>query len=287
MLGNEVIADKQHDAVYLNPDQPKLIKKVIRQLIPSWSLPQSRREKRHTKYESVALYPGINRIISALLFTESEDSFKNTSDINPALKAFDLSEATLSPIESTLPEQHIDRSNSSIHSALKRTIRIPSSSVNIWQENTSKKIEEKSTSMSAKVNDTSLQGLNLSVNTDNKPLLRVTDLIGIQAKNETIQLALIRRINKLDDESLSIGVEIVSSNLNVVNVTATEKNSPTKPAIFLQGSSHTNQADSIICPFIIENKNSIVLFGSDKYFSIEKTLEENQMFSHYSVLKNT
>jgi len=290
MLSDEVVAHEQHGAVSLISDKPKLRKKVIHQLIPNWSSQPSRQSSRHVQHESVSIYPGFDSIIKALIQiaapAENEKSTKSEKESTP----FNISDLSLIPMDGNQHHTHVIRNDSVINTVLKRTAEESISSKNIWTKKHQHKFGEKGDRMDAEVNDASLQGLHFKVTADNKALLRVTDLIGIQTKTETLQLAIIRRLNKLENGEVSVGVEMMSPHLKVASLRTLEKGAGTKPVIFLQGIPSINQADAIICPFMIENKNVEILLKVNKQttsFSLEQTLETNRVFSHYTVLKKT
>ena len=287
MLSDEALAHEQHGAVSLISDKPRLIKKTIHRLIPNWSAQPNRESSRHTQQEEVLIYPGFDSIIKALVAIANPQVKEKSS--KPEKASFNVSELSLIPMDDNHQHQHTVRNDNIINTALKRTAENSTSSKSIWAKEHQHKFGEKGNKMSAEVKDSSLHGLNFKVTADNEPLLRVTDLIGIQIGNETLQLAIIRRMNKLGCGDVSVGVEMLSPNLKIASFRSLKEESTVKPVIFLQGISSIHQADAIIVPFMIENKNVEILLKVNKQtssFSIDKTLETNRVFSHYTVLKN-
>lgn len=144
--------------------------------------------------------------------------------------------------------------------------------------------------MEATMNDISLQGLRFQIAANNQALLNANDLIGIQTKTGPLQLAIIRRINKLEDGDISVGVEMMSPNLKIANIKFHNKELPPKPAIFLQGIPSIHQPDSIITPLLLNNTaKSIILKTKDTLntYRLDKIIETNQVFNHYTVLKES
>jgi len=290
MLSDEAIAQEQHGAISLIADKPQLTKNVIDRLIPNWATHLSRQSDRYTQSEDILIYPGFDSIIKALVLITRPDAYKKKTTTTKAVpEPFSLSDVTLVPIDNN-HHSHVIHNDSIINTMLKRTAENSASSNSIWAKKQSKKPGEKGSELSAEINDTSLHGLQFTVTADNKPLLRVTDLIGIQTKTEALQLAVIRRINRLENGDISVGAEMMTPNLKIASLQPFDKESETQPIIFLQGIPSINQADAIISPRLIENKNVDVILKVNKQisqFSIAETVETNRIFSHYTVLKKT
>jgi len=285
MLSDQIVAHEKHGAVSLLSNQPKLVKKVIRQLIPNWSTCQSRQSPRHTQTEDVTVYPGYDNILKAHILNNDPDLHKNKV-VQGTL--FDFSEATLVPIDSSQQQHHLMRNDGAANTMLKQTSDGLSGAKSIWEKKHDRKLGEKGDKMNAKINDASLQGLHFTVTPHNKPLLKVTDLIGIQTNNKTLQLAIIRRLNKLDDGNVSVGVEMMSPNLKIASIKPMQKHLEAKPVIFIQGIPSINQADAIISPTLIDDKSTLVILKINhktSYYTLNETIETNRVFNHYTVLK--
>jgi len=288
MQSDQVVAPERHGAISLISDKPILSKKTIRQLLPSWSSAQSRQAPRHDQTEEITVYPGFDSIIRALILKQNPNHFGKKSPkqkMNPL--DFGAENLHLIPMEEHQKTQH-SLSDTDMNRALKATAENSLSSNSIWGKKRTVKPGEKGEEMEAEMEDASLQGLRFKVPPNNKALLKVGDLVGIQTKTEALQLAIIRRINNLKDGDVSVGVEMMSPNLKIANIKFHDKERSPKPVIFLQGIPSINQPDSIITPLCLENTHEdIVLKMKDKvsYYSIDKTIETNQIFTHYTVLK--
>lgn len=290
MQSNDIIAPERHGAISLVSKKPILSKGVIHQLLPSWRGVQSRKETRHEQSEEVTVYPGFDSIIRALIIKQNPDYFnkKTLPKINNPLN-LDIDNLSLIPIEDHQRSQHL-KNDASINKVLKASADNSLSANSIWGKKKSAKLGEKGESISAETNDTSLQGLRFKVSANNKALLKASDLIGIQTKNQTVQLAIIRRINTLQDGDISVGAEMMSPSLKIANIKPHDKEAPPKPVIFLQGIPTINQPDAIISPFLLDNAHEdIVLKTKDNVstFSIGEIIETNQVFTHYTVSKET
>jgi cyclic-di-GMP-binding protein len=290
MQSNDIIAPERHGAISLVSKKPILSKEVIHQLLPSWRGVQSRKETRHEQSEEVTVYPGFDSIIRALILKQNPDYFnkKTLPKINNPLN-LDIDNLSLIPIEDHQRSQHL-KNDASINKVLKASADNSLSANSIWGKKKSAKLGEKGESISAETNDTSLQGLRFKVSANNKALLKASDLIGIQTKNQTVQLAIIRRINTLQDGDISVGAEMMSPSLKIANIKPHDKEAPPKPVIFLQGIPTINQPDAIISPFLLDNAHEdIVLKTKDNVstFSIGEIIETNQVFTHYTVSKET
>lgn len=290
MQSDDIIAPERHGAISLVSKKPILSKGVIHQLLPSWRGVQSRKETRHEQSEEVTVYPGFDSIIRALIIKQNPNYFnkKTLPKINNPLN-LDIDDLSLIPIDDHQRSQHL-KNDASINKVLKASADNSLSANSIWGKKKSAKLGEKGESISAETNDTSLQGLRFKVSANNKALLKASDLIGIQTKNQTVQLAIIRRINTLQDGDISVGAEMISPSLKVANIKPHDKEAPPKPVIFLQGIPTINQPDAIISPFLLDNAHEdIVLRTKDNVstFSIGEIIETNQVFTHYTVSKET
>lgn len=288
MLSKQAMVHEQHGAVSLLSDQPKLIKKVIQQLIPSWSTSQSRQSPRHAQTEEVKIYPGFESIFKALVLAHNPDLYTKKDIKSKTKPAFNLADISLVPVDNSQHHHHLMRNDNVINNILKKTSEDINSPKSIWAKKRNQPLGRKGEQMNAKIHDASLQGLHFMVTIDNKPLLKVTDLIGIQTKNEMLQLAIIRRLNKLQDGNISVGVEMMSPNLKIASIKSSQKNTDAKPVIFLQGIPSINQADAIISPALIDEKDIRIMLkvnNKTSEFSLGHTLETNRVFNHYTVLK--
>ena len=233
----------------------------------------------------MTVYPGFDSIIRALLIKQNPHYFKQKSNfLDTSLDSVDLV-----PIDQQQRSGYL-LSAADTNKALKASSKNAFSSDSIWGGELSAKPGEKGESIDAITNDASLHGLRLTISADNKALLKANDLIGIQTKNENIQLAIIRRINTMPSKSISVGVEMMSPNLKIANITFHDKEKPPKPVLFLQGIPAINQPDAIISPLLIDNAQADIILKRNDAIStylIDKTLETNQAFTHYTVLKDT
>lgn len=283
MQSNEIVAAEKHGVISLSSSKPILSKRSIRQLLPSWCGTLSRKEARHQQTEEVTVYPGFDSIIRALLIKQNPHYFKQKSNfLDTSLDSVDLV-----PIDQQQRSGYL-LSAADTNKALKASSKKAFSSDSIWGGKLSAKPGEKGESIDAVTNDASLHGLRLTISADNKALIKTNDLIGIQTKNEPIQLAIIRRINTLPTKSISVGVEMMSPSLKIANIKPHNKETPPRPVIFLQGIPAINQPDAIISPLLIDNVQADIILKRNDAIStylIDKTLETNQAFTHYTVLK--
>ncbi|MDF1688267.1 MAG: GTPase-translation elongation factor [Cycloclasticus sp.] len=299
MQSDDIIAPERHGAISLVSKKPILSKEVIHQLLPSWRGVQSRKEARHEQSEEVTVYPGFDSIIRALILKQNPDYFnkKTLPTINDPLN-LDIYDLSLIPIDDHQRSQYLKNEasinkilkSSSINKALKAPADNSLSANSIWGKKKPVKLGEKGESLNAETNDTSLQGLNFKVHANNKALLKACDLIGIQTKNQVVHLAIIRHINTLQDGDISVGAQMMASSLKIANIKPHDKEAPQKPVIFLQGIPTINQPDAIISPFSLNNAHEdIVLKTKDNIstFSIGELIETNQVFTHYTVSKET
>ena len=288
-MHNEMpVAHAKHGAIVLTTDTLSLSKEIIHQLISSWGTGQSRKSSRREQTEQLVIYPGFDSIIRALMVKNNPDIEKPAT----GAAAFKLPDLELMPVDdnrlihSDIPQ----RDSSTVNQMLKKSSEHAFSSKNIWHGHHETTSGAKGEEMTAETLDASTEGLQFSITGNNKSLLKAGDLIGIQAPNQSLKLAIIRRINNLEGGDLSVGVEIMSPNIKIANVRYLDKKTHPKPALFLQGIPSNNQPDAIISPLSLENTEvDLVLSRKNEktYFSLDKIIQTNQVFSHYSVLKKT
>jgi len=289
LLSDKAIAHETHGAVSKASGQATLPKKVINRLIPSLKSGHKRQSERHAHSEDITIYPGFESIIRALIIKQNPDIYKKeTSANNPfSLQKQDFE---LIPLEHDSNKHHLRYDDSDANRALKASSENELSSNSIWGKKHTSKPGEKGQKLDAKIKDSSLKGMRFTVPGDSKSLLKTTDLVGVQTKIQSTQLAIIRSINNLEDGCVSVGVEMMSPNLKVAFIKSHDENVSTKPAIFLQGIPAINQPDAIISPYLLEQYDvDIVLKLNHKKttYLIDKTIESNQVFTHYTVSKKT
>jgi hypothetical protein len=287
MLSKDIVAPNRHGAISLVSSKPLLNKTVISQLLPSWSTTQSRQSARHVHSEGASVYPGFDSIIKALVIKKKGlDTNKISKTDRP--KGFDISSLELEPIDPNCHNHHAIHNDNVINKMLKASSKNPLSSDSIWQKKKKVKFGERGEQMAAEVHDTSLQGLRFTVSSDNKSLIKASDLIGVQTSSDSLQLATIRRINNLDDGAVSVGVEMMSPNLKVATIKFHDKEHAPEPVIFLKGVPALKQPDSIISPLLLENTHENILLKTNNKkstYSIGEIMETNQVYTQYSVLK--
>lgn len=287
-MHNEMpVAQAKHGALVLPTDKASLSKKIIHQLISSWDTGQTRKSSRHEQTEQIVVYPGFESIIRALMVKNSPDAYKPVT----GAAAFKLPDLELIPVDDNrLIHRDIPQRDSTVNEMLKKSSEHAFSSKSIWHDHHENTSGTKGEEMIAETLDASLEGLQFNITANNKSLLKTGDLIGIQAPKQSLQLAIIRRINNLEGVNISVGVEMMSPNIKIANIRYLDKKTPPKPALFLQGIPSNNQPDSIISPLSLENTEvDLVLSTKNEktYFSLDKKIQTNQIFSHYSVLKKT
>ena len=296
MLSDQVIAKGKHGAISLHIDNPTLPKKTIKQLLSSWSTKQSRQNPRHKQHEEISVYPGFDSIIKALVSKHNPDAYKkksNNSQANPA--DFKIDDLHLIPMGEH-QQNHHDLNAKEINQVLKATARALKATTHeahsvdsIWTKHSPDKNAAKGEEVQAEIHDASLKGLLFQVSATNKPLLKASDLIGLQTKEESIQLAIVRQINTLSNNDVSVGVEMMSPKLKIAHIKFHDKKAPPRPVIFLKGIPAINQPDSIISPLLLENIHEDVILKTnhEKHsFSIDRIIDTNQVFTQYSISNN-
>ncbi|MBV1898926.1 MAG: GTPase-translation elongation factor [Cycloclasticus sp.] len=298
ICSDHIMSPKRYDSISLMSDKPTLSKITIQRLLPSWSTFQNRRSVRHEKIEEVLVYPGFDSIIRALVIEQNPEHFNNKS-AQQQKNSINFNVENLEIIPMELHQRNYHKSSNALvnkalkataESTLKETNKYSLSAEKIWKAQYALNPGEKGEKVTAHIGDSSLQGLRFNITSNNKPLLKACDIICLKSKNGLLQLAIIRRINKLDDGDISVGVEMMSPSLKIANINFHDKELHPKPVIFLQSIPNIHQPDSIITPFLLDNttKNiALITKGNTDYYRIGTAIETNQVFNHYTVLKET
>ena len=288
MQSDQVIAPENHGTISLVSDQPILPKQTANQLLSSWSTSSSRKTPRHEQIEEITVYPGFDSILKALIIKRNPHHFnEKLPEEKKSSIDFEIENLHLVPLEDHQKNQHTFN-DLDMNRVLKATAENSLSADNIWKKKRPVKPGEKGEAMNAEMKDSSLQGLRFEVPSDNKALLKVNDLIGIETTDNPLQLAIIRRLNHLNEGVVTVGVEMMSPHLKIANITFKDKERSPEAVIFLQGIPAINQPDSSITPLSLESTyEDIVLKVKDtvSHYQIDKSLETNQVFIQYEVLK--
>ncbi|MBQ0723821.1 MAG: hypothetical protein KBT50_02145 [Cycloclasticus sp.] len=289
LLSKDVLADEKSGVITLSSRQAKLSRKVIQRILPCWQTKVSRQSTRHHQAETIFIYPGFESIIKALLLQKNPNAYDQNQGPSASVNINDLE---LTPIDDTgrFKENVFQKDNTGITKQLKASAKNAFSSDKIWSKNRAKVPGERGTKITAETQDASLQGLRFIVSPDNKYLIKVTDLVGIQTQNNTIQLAIVRRINSLDDGCVSVGVEMLAPEVKLAQTYQENDKTVLNTVLFLQGIPAIKQADSIISASRINEKDLIVATETGdqkKLFTIDQAIEINQVFSHYNVLNKS
>ncbi|MEH6504223.1 MAG: GTPase-translation elongation factor [Cycloclasticus sp.] len=291
MHSDTLVAPEKIGAIVLAKGKPFLSKEIIHQLITSWGTGQTRKSSRREQTEQIMVYPGFESIIRALMVKNNPDVYGQHKKPATGSAAFELPDLELMPAEEGIHRHHdITQRDSTVNKMLKASSDHALSAKNIWNRRHESISGAKGEEMIAETLDVSLEGLQFSITGYNKSLLKAGDLIGIQTLKQSLQLAIIRRINSFEEGTISVGVEMMSPNIKIANIRYLDKKTPPKPALFLQGIPSNNQPDAIISPLSLENTEVDLVLSSKNektYFSLDKIIQTNQVFSHYSVLKKT
>lgn len=291
LLSKGALTDERSGVVTLNSRKAKLSQKVVQRLLPCWQTKVSRQASRHRQTEGIFVYPGFESIIKALVLQKNPHAYEQRQQQSPSTSV-KINDLELTPIDDTgrFRENVFQKDNLGITKQLKTSAKNAFSSDKIWSKNRATLPGQKGIKITAETQDASLQGLRFMVSLDNKYLIKITDLIGIQIQNKTIQLAIVRRINSLDDGCVSVGVEMLAPEVKLAHIYQKNDKSPLKTVLFLQGIPAIKQFDSIMSSSEITEKDLLIATEMDnqkKLFTFSQAIEINQAYSHYTVLNKT
>jgi len=288
LLSGDATAPEKANTFLIPSNNPLLSQRSLEQLLPSWKTPQHRQSARQPQNDEIFVHPGFDSVIRALVLRLDPTSYgkKPAKPGSPAV--FNIPDLHLVPIDQNSDYQYATRNESVISSLLKETVNNAPKTRNIWQKKSTGLPGEKGKRIAAQKEDSSLHGLLFKV-TKQPSLLKVKDIIGIEEKGTSIQLAIIRRLNTHHDGTTSTGVELISPNVKLASIQHHDKEISPTPVIFLQGIPAIKQPDSIISQQLVKRALVDILLntkdGEDMLFSISETLESNPVFNHYSLTK--
>ena len=288
LLSGDATAPEKANTFLIPSTNPVLSQRSLEQLLSSWKAPQHRQSARQPQNDEIFVHPGFDSVIRALVLRLDPTSYgkKPAKPGSPAV--FNIPDLHLVPIDQKTDYQHATHNDNVINSLLKETANNDPKARNIWQKKSTDLPGEKGKRIAAQKEDSSLHGLLFKV-TKQPSLLKVRDIIGIEEKGKSIQLAIIRRLNTHSDGTISTGVEMISPNVKLASIKYHDKEISPTPVIFLQGIPAIKQPDSIISQQLVKRALVDIVLkakdGEDMLFSISETLESNPVFNHYSLTK--
>ncbi|PCI18050.1 MAG: hypothetical protein COB62_07195, partial [Piscirickettsiaceae bacterium] len=261
---------------------------IIQKLLPCWQQSHARQFSRNEQTKKILIYPGFKNIINKLSPNDTPSVLVGKKTTAPSNNSFGLSNVEIIPIDNrSFPHASI-RSEKDFVRTIKESHSTFTNAVDIWDRKTEPKKNQSSQRVDAIQKNASATGVMFTIAAENKPILQAADLIGIDAGESNIELAIIRRLDNHKKEGISLGVELIAPNVKLAVICNTDKSIRSREVLFLPGISRINQADAIICLSLLENPRidlELKINNQIELYSITKLIETNSVFTRYTLQK--
>ena len=261
---------------------------IIQKLLPCWQQSHSRQYARNVDTKKVLIYPGFNNIINKLSPNDTPSVLQGEKSAPVKRNSFGLSDVDIVPIENGALQHESIRSEKDFVRTIKKSRDKFISSSDIWSKPAKNANTDNGNKLEATQQDASASGFLFNVSPESKPLLQAADLIGIEEEGSSIELAIIRRLNNLQNDGVSLGVELIAPSIKLAVICNTDKSIRSREVIFIPGIERIQQPDAIISISKLENPRiSLELKINDQIetFNITKLIETNSIFTHYTLQK--
>jgi hypothetical protein len=264
---------------------------VIQKILPCWQKPHKRQFARTGDSKEIIIYPGFKNIINKLSPNDTPSISLGKMPTSQKRNTFGLSDVEIIPIENNTLHQGYLRSEKDIGRVIKETDANTVKSVDIWSCQKKPKHSEDTGHVDATQQDSSATGFMFKVSKENKPYLQAADLIGINTVEEdSLELAIIRRLENLENDGISLGVELIAPIIKLGVICNTDKSIRSREVLFLPGIERLNQPDAIISISPLENTRiNLELKIENRFdtYTISKLVETNAVFTRYTLQKTT
>jgi len=267
---------------------------VIQKLLPCWQKPHNRQFARTDESKEIVIYPGFKNIIKKLFPNETPSVSLGNKPTGQKKSTFGLSNVEIIPIENNPFANKAHRNNflrneKDIARVIKETDHKTVTSVDIWSKNKNTKQIGSANHIDAIQKDSSASGFRFKISQENKSLLQAADLIGIETiKEKKLELAIIRRLDNLEGDGISLGVELIAPNIKLGIICNTDKSIRSREVLFLPSVKKLNQPDAIISISPLENTRidlELKIENQLETYSISKLVETNAVFTRYTLQK--
>ncbi len=267
---------------------------VIQKLLPCWQKPHNRQFARTDESKEIVIYPGFKNIIKKLFPNDTPSVSLGRKPTGKKQSTFGLSNVEIIPIENNpfannTHGNNFLRSEKDIGRVIKETDHKTIKSVDIWSKNKNTKQTGNANHLDAIQKDSSASGFRFKVSQENKSLLQAADLIGIETiKEKKLELAIIRRLDNLEGDGISLGVELIAPNIKLGVICNTDKSIRSREVLFLPSVEKLNQPDAIISISPLENTRinlELKIESQLETYTISKLVETNAVFTRYTLQK--
>jgi len=250
---------------------------TIRRLLQCWNHLPARQFSRKTEQKEVTVYPNIQNVLKRLF-----NSAKNNNKKPTILNKSNISTLELIPLDANTPTvyTHTIRSEQVVESLLK------GGNMSIWDKLPDQKPTGEAKHFKSHTTNTSAKGYQVNLDEQLASQIKVGDLTGISINDGELEIAVIRRMGTLENDSLSLGLELIAPHAEIVKILTKSTNVRSKYILLLPAIPAINQAISIISPSIIKLPDNIISLsfkGKKEDYRIQKLLESNSSFTHYTL----
>lgn len=263
---------------------------VIQKLLPCWQKSHNRQFSRTNDSKEIVIYPGFKNIINKLFPNDTASVENSKKSVERKRNMFGLSNVDIIPIDNNSLNHNFLRSEKDVGRVIKETDTNTVKSVDIWNKK-GPAPSKVSNYIDATQKDSSATGFMFTVSNENKPLLQAADLIGIHTVDEnTLELAIIRRLDNLEDNDISLGVELIAPLIKLGIICNTDKSIRSREVLFLPAIESLGQPDAIISISALENTRIDLELKIDNHiekYKISKLVESNAVFTRYTLQKTS
>jgi len=250
---------------------------TIRRLLQCWNHFPSRQFSRKTEQKEITVYPNIQNVLKRLF-----NSTKNNNNKPTILNNSNISSLELIPLDANTPTVYTQtiRSEQVVESLLK------GGNLSIWDRLPDQKPTGEAKHFKSHTTNTSAKGYQVNLEEQLASQIKVGDLTGVSINDDELEIAVIRRMDTLENGSLSLGLELIAPHAEIVKILTKSTKVRSKYILLLPAIPAINQAISIISPSIIKLPDNIISLsfkGKKEDYRIQKLLESNSSFTHYTL----
>jgi len=283
--GPDVICGSAEETIInFSENDIRLPAHIVHRLLQCWNHLPTRQFTRETIQQKVVLYPNLQNVLKKLFNTADNNNAKTKKN---HLGTLNTSELELIPIDAMTPNYtQTIRSERVIEAFLKG--EDSPNKVEIWGESTDSEPNGEPQHFESNTENHSAKGYQVNMGPELVSLIKTGDLIGVSTNEEPLEIAIVRRMSTLTDNRLALGLELIAPHAEIVKILNEGNKIRSRYLLMLPAIPAINQDISIISPAIIKLPNNIIslsIKNKKEEYRIQKLLESNSAFTHYTLEK--
>ena len=283
--GPDVICGSAEETIInFSENDIRLPAHIVHRLLQCWNHLPTRQFTRETIQQKVVLYPNLQNVLKKLFNTADNNNAKTKKN---HLGTLNTSELELIPIDAMTPNYtQTIRSERVIEAFLKG--EDSPNKVEIWGKSTDSEPNGEPQHFESNTENHSAKGYQVNMGPELVSLIKTGDLIGVSTNEEPLEIAIVRRMSTLTDNRLALGLELIAPHAEIVKILNEGNKIRSRYLLMLPAIPAINQDISIISPAIIKLPNNIIslsIKNKKEEYRIQKLLESNSAFTHYTLEK--